>query len=277
MTLKKVAMAVAGLSLAVTNAAWAVPEVHEARAALEQGGFYVGMAAPGARVSWQGQPVPVAADGRFFIGFDRLQPARAVLRVCEKGACAEQELRIAARKYVVQQIHGVPADTVNPTAAELKLMKADSAAIHEARGHLSAETAFERAFAAPVNGPTTSVYGSRRVYNGEERSWHNGHDFAVPRGTPVKAPAAGIVRLARPTFMSGNLVILDHGGQLFTVYAHLSKMLVKVGQPVRAGTVLGLVGTTGRSTGPHLHWGAYWRNDAIDPMLLIKAKERVAD
>jgi murein DD-endopeptidase MepM/ murein hydrolase activator NlpD len=119
----------------------------------------------------------------------------------------------------------------------------------------------------------TGVYGSRRLYGGEERSWHKGHDFAVPRGTPIHAPADGIVTMAAMTFFNGNLVIIDHGDRLFTIYAHLSAMDVKPGDKVRRGQLIGKVGTTGRSTGPHLHWGVYWQNMAIDPILLVNQHE----
>jgi murein DD-endopeptidase MepM/ murein hydrolase activator NlpD len=111
------------------------------------------------------------------------------------------------------------------------------------------------------------------LYGGEERDWHKGHDFAVPTGTPVYAPAAGVVTLAQLTFFNGNLIILDHGDRLFTIYAHLSEMNVKPGGKVKAGQLIGRVGTTGRSSGPHLHWGAYWQNLAIDPILLLNPTE----
>ncbi|MBI1309087.1 MAG: peptidoglycan DD-metalloendopeptidase family protein [Proteobacteria bacterium] len=131
---------------------------------------------------------------------------------------------------------------------------------------------FAKPFLLPVKGGVTSgVFGSRRTYNGEEHSWHRGHDLAAPRGTEVRAPAAGVVRLARMTFLTGNLLMLDHGAGVTSVYAHLAKMNVKVGDKVVAGQVIGRVGTTGRSTGPHLHWGMYWQNHPIDPILWVKA------
>ena len=121
----------------------------------------------------------------------------------------------------------------------------------------------------PVAGPRTGVFGSQRLYNGQERSWHNGVDWAAAVGTPVRAPADGVVRLTRDTFMSGNLVMLDHGLGVSTVYAHLDRMDVRVGQRLQQGDVLGTVGTTGRSSGPHLHWGVFWGETPLDPLLWL--------
>ncbi|MDE0724133.1 MAG: M23 family metallopeptidase [Alphaproteobacteria bacterium] len=131
-----------------------------------------------------------------------------------------------------------------------------------------------QSFIQPVEGYRISgVYGSRRVFNGQERSWHKGTDFAAPTGTSVKAPADAVVTLAlADSFFNGNLIVLDHGHQVYTIYAHLDKMDVKKGDLVKQGVKIGEVGSTGRSTGPHLHWGLYWRNMALDPNLLLLKK-----
>jgi murein DD-endopeptidase MepM/ murein hydrolase activator NlpD len=157
-------------------------------------------------------------------------------------------------------------------------MAADNAAIAAARratlaaatrGEVAGGLGFLERFRRPSVGPITGVYGSARLFDGAERSWHKGVDYAAPTGTPVVAPAAGVVRLARSTFMSGNLVMLDHGANLTSLYAHLDTMAVKVGQVVQAGDRLGTVGTTGRSSGPHLHWGLYVGPVALDPQFWV--------
>lgn len=236
---------------------------------LQQGGFYVGKVAPGSAVSWKGEPVTVAKEGLFVIGLDRHQGPKGWVKVCRGVACETVTLAIRSRAYNTQAVKGVAGNTVNPNPAEVARTEADSAAAQQARTMKSALTAFAGPFVAPVKGPITGGYGNRRTYNGEERSWHKGGDFAARTGTPVVAPVAGIVRLARDTFMSGNLIILDHGQQIYTAYAHLSRMDVEVGERVAQGQVIGAVGTTGRSTGPHLHWGLYWKNMALDPMLWL--------
>lgn len=242
---------------------------------LEQAGYLAGMVTPGTKVYLDGEPVWVGEKGQMMVAFDRMAKPKMVLKICETGkTCAQRELTLKQRTYEVQNVRGIPAKTVNPDPKHLERMKGDNAAIGGARSTAVAKAgdndAFLRLFKLPIEGVTTGVFGSRRTYNGEERSWHKGRDFAAPIGTPVKAPADGVVRLARDTFMNGNIVLLDHGGGMTTAYAHLNKMLVKPGDVVKEGDVFAEVGNTGRSSGPHLHWGAYWKNMAIDPMLWVK-------
>jgi murein DD-endopeptidase MepM/ murein hydrolase activator NlpD len=223
----------------------------------------------GSRVEVGHVPVPVRPDGTFVAALDRFAPERVMVKVCVASTCDEHVWKVAERIYKTQSVKGVPPATVNPNPADLRRIDADNAAIKKARSAVSGLEGFLEEFRLPVNGPTSGVYGSRRLYNGEERSWHRGHDLAAPTGTPVYAPASGKVVLARDTFMNGNLVIVDHGQGVFTLYAHLDSMAVKVGSPVLAGDKLGEVGTTGRSTGPHLHWGLNVGNVPLDPWLLI--------
>jgi len=127
----------------------------------------------------------------------------------------------------------------------------------------------DRAFVRPVPGDPTAEFGTRRVFNGEPRSPHGGVDLRAAAGTEVRASGSGLVVLAADLYYSGNLVILDHGGGLFTLYAHLSELRVREGQQVAAGDLLGLSGSTGRVTGPHLHWGAKIGNRPFDPRALL--------
>lgn len=242
---------------------------------LQQAGFLVGTVPVGSKVSLDGVPVWVGEKGQMMVGFDRMAKPKAELKICQPSkACVVRVLSLKQRDYVTQNVKGVPAASVNPDPTELAVMAADNGAIKAARRSAMSmagyNDAFMHVFNKPIEGVTTGVFGSRRTYNGEERSWHKGRDFASPVGTLVHAPADGTVRLARSTFMSGNLIMIDHGAGMSTVYAHLSKMLVKPGDKVKAGDVIGKVGTTGRSTGPHLHWGAYWKSMAIDPILWVK-------
>jgi murein DD-endopeptidase MepM/ murein hydrolase activator NlpD len=125
------------------------------------------------------------------------------------------------------------------------------------------------AFIRPVPGEQTSTFGTRRFFNDEPRSPHPGLDFRAATGTEVKAAGSGQVSLAQDLHYSGNTVILDHGGGLFTLYAHLSEIFVEPGDPVDIGQLVGLSGATGRVTGPHLHWGAKIGSTPFDPMALL--------
>ena len=245
---------------------------------LQPGGFYVAQVPPNSRVTLNGEAVETGPKGELVVGFDRNAKPEQVLKVCgTEAACTETRLRLKPRSYVTQNVTKVPAKTVEPDAAQVARVKADNAATAAARAKAKAAArwrqAYMDAFVLPLEARTSGVFGSRRTYNGQERSWHKGHDLAAPTGTAVRAPAGGIVRLARDTFMSGNLIMLDHGGGLTSVYAHLDAMDVAVGDEVKARESIGKVGTTGRSSGPHLHWGMYWQNTAIDPILWVSTKD----
>ncbi len=237
---------------------------------LTQGGFAVFQVPVDSTVWLDDTRVNVTPDGKAGVGFARDAKPASTLKVCVEGLCDTTPLRIASRTYKIQNVVGVPPKTVTPNKADEKRIAADNIAIGSARAQTGALTAFADTFIPPVeNAPTSGVFGSRRTYNGHERSWHKGLDFAAPTGTPIRAPANGVVTLARSTFMTGNLVMLDHGYGFSTLYAHMDTMAVKVGQHVQQGDTLGTIGTTGRSTGPHLHWGFYWRKIPLDPATLI--------
>jgi len=129
----------------------------------------------------------------------------------------------------------------------------------------------DRVFDLPVTNPVSSVFGKRRILNGIKKSAHSGTDFRSPLGTPVKSPAAGRVALVADLYYTGTTVVVDHGGGLYSLMAHLSAALVKVGDEVTAGAPLGKVGSTGRSTGPHLHWTVKLNGDRVDPLTVVRA------
>ena len=129
---------------------------------------------------------------------------------------------------------------------------------------------WEGPFARPVTGPVTSPFGTLRIFNGSVKSKHTGVDLGNKNGHPIRATQAGKVVLARKAYIAGNIVILDHGAGLHTIYCHLSKFKVKTGQMVDKNEIIGLVGSTGRVTGPHLHWGARVQGVLVDPMSLLE-------
>jgi murein DD-endopeptidase MepM/ murein hydrolase activator NlpD len=133
---------------------------------------------------------------------------------------------------------------------------------------------FSLPFAAPLDPlPKGGRFGSRRIINGQPRSPHGGTDYAAPEGAPVHAAADGTVALVANQFFGGNAVFLDHGDGLITMYMHMSRVEVREGQPVHRGEALGAVGSTGRATGPHLHFGVRWRGARIDPAVLLEPRE----
>lgn len=241
----------------------------ELKGRFTQGGFAFGQVPEGTRVTLDGTAVAVAPSGWFGVGFGRNHPVEANLTFIRGDARTTKTLIIEPREFPVQHIKGVPQKTVTPNKTQNTRAAEDRKGILAARKVMSQVDYFKNTFITPTDGVETGVFGSRRTYNGVERSWHKGLDIAAPTGTPILAPVAGTITFAADTFYNGNLVMIDHGLQWSSVYAHMDKISVRVGDFVSAGDVIGTVGNTGRSTGPHLHWGFYWKNIALDPRLLL--------
>lgn len=178
---------------------------------------------------------------------------------------------VAARHYREQRITLKNQQQVTPNAANLARIERELAAQNDAYRQFSARQPSNLLFDRPVNGPLSSPFGLRRFFNGEERNPHSGLDFAVPAGTPVKAPAAGRVILVGDYFFNGKTVFVDHGQGLISMFCHLSQIGVKVGDGLARGAVLGKVGATGRATGPHLHWNVSLNDARVDPAIFIGA------
>jgi murein DD-endopeptidase MepM/ murein hydrolase activator NlpD len=166
----------------------------------------------------------------------------------------------------------VPEATVNPPPDIAARIEREQAKVSAARTRDDDRDDYETAFDWPVQGRVSGVYGSQRVYNGTPKSPHSGLDVAAAKGTPVHAPAAGIVTLAEPDlYLTGGTVLLDHGHGVSSNFLHFSRIDVHVGDRVEKGQVLGLVGATGRATGPHMHWGMNWFGVRVDPQLMLPA------
>ena len=240
---------------------------------LIQGGMIWGEVPPGSRVSLDGESLDVLEDGTFFAGFGRDAAASAEL-VVEGAMSCRETLSIQSRQYNISRVDGVPQKTVTPSEEHLARIRRESALVGKAKGQrLQRPDLIQGALAGfewPATGRISGVYGSQRIYNGTPRNPHYGVDVAVPTGTPVYAPTAGVVTLAEPDlFFSGGTVILDHGYGLSSSFLHMSKLHVEVGQELKTGDLLGEVGATGRATGPHLDWRMSWRNQRVDPQLLV--------
>lgn len=238
---------------------------------LTQGGLIVGRAPPGTRLELDGQPVPVAPEGTFVFGFGRDAPPRArLIAVFPDGRREERPLDVAPRQYDIQRLDGLPPDKVTPPPELLERIRRENALVDEARRRDIAQPYFLSGFAWPVTGRISGVYGSQRILNGEPRQPHYGVDIAAPVGTPVRAPADGIVTLAEPDlYYTGVTLIVDHGYRLSSTLMHLSRIEVRAGQRVRKGDIVAATGASGRVTGPHLDWRMNWREARIDPALTV--------
>ncbi len=238
---------------------------------LSQGGLVTGRTLPGAEVRLDGRPVRVGADGRFLIGFGREAAPEAVLELTlPDGTLARRTLAIEQRSYEIQRVDGLPQEKVTPPEEVLARIAAERAMVAVVRKVDRPEPWFETGFVWPVTGPISGVYGSQRILNGEPRWPHFGVDVAVPVGTPVVAPADGLVVVAHhDMYYSGGTVLLDHGHGLTSAYLHLHEVSVEEGQMLRRGDRLGSVGATGRVTGAHLDWRFNWFDRRLDPELIV--------
>jgi len=218
-----------------------------------------------------GVRVPVAPDGAFLLGFNRDAPPLGVLTVTfADGQTAEEPLAVAPREWR-REFVAVAARGGVPSEAFLARRKPELEMIEAARARQSDSAGWRQSFIWPARGRVSGIFGSQRIYAGEPGSFHSGVDVAGAVGTPVVAPADGVVILAAPTPFSleGNLLMIDHGMGLNSAFLHLSAIDVKLGDTVRQGQQIGRIGATGRATGPHLHWSMKWNDARIDPQLLV--------
>jgi murein DD-endopeptidase MepM/ murein hydrolase activator NlpD len=182
---------------------------------------------------------------------------------------ATQKVEVLTGTYKTTTLH-VEEKYVQPDAATLARIAADKVVKDAAFAHTISEPLWNGSFRSPVPFAATDSFGTRRMFNGKLASIHRGTDFHAPSGTPVVAANDGVVIIAQGMFYEGNLVVIDHGQQFSTLYMHLSKIEVKVGDRVHKGERLGLSGATGRVTGPHLHLGVRWQGMYVDAVKLLK-------
>ncbi|MET0617072.1 MAG: M23 family metallopeptidase [Luteibacter sp.] len=245
-----------------TAAPAAVPDLP---ATVSQGGLVIGHAPSGARVSVAGKPVHVGDDGLFVFGAGRDEKGPIVVTV----GGARRSIEVTPRDWPIERVEGVPPKTVNPPPEIAARIEREQAEVVDARNRDDAREDFAHGFIWPVTGRISGRFGNQRIYNGDPKAPHSGMDIAVPEGTPVKAPADGIITFAKPDlYLTGGTVLLDHGFGLSSNFLHLSRIDVKVGEHVRQGQVIGAAGKTGRATGPHVHWGFNWFGTRLDPLLL---------
>jgi murein DD-endopeptidase MepM/ murein hydrolase activator NlpD len=275
-------IAAAGLFLLMTMANAAAPE-RDVPQSVPQGGLIRGRLPPGSGLTLLPAPageaeakaeavqIRVAADGRFVLGVGRDETGPIRLDVTQPdGSYLPMKIDVVAREWKIERVEGVPEDTVNPPPEIAARIEREQAEVAEARKRDDDRDDFSADFDWPLTGRISGMFGSQRIYNGTPKSPHSGLDVAAAKGTPVHAPAGGIITFAKPDlYLTGGTVLIDHGHGLSSSFLHLSRIDVKVGDRVEQGQVIGLVGATGRATGPHMHWGLNWFGVRVDPQLLV--------
>lgn len=245
-----------------------VPALTLASATISQGDLVRGTITPTfGQLTMNGTPVRVAENGHFIIGFDRDATGPVILRLTARGiAPIERTLAITPRAWNIQNINAPARGAASSDAEFERRRPGELAQMAAARRTVVTSDGWRQDFIWPVTGRISGVFGSQRIYRGEPGSFHNGVDVAVPAGTPYVAPADGAVILAasQPFTLEGNLLMIDHGMGLSSVFLHSQRLDVRTGDIVRQGQRLGTVGATGRATGPHMHWAMRWNGQKID-------------
>lgn len=239
----------------------------------KQGGWLRGRVSPGTRsLMLDDKPVAFAADGKFVIAFDRdAGPAAQLVAIHTNGSSFAMPLSISPRAWKIEHINAArrPGGITDENYARLR--KAELARISAARKIETGAQGWRQDFIRPAPGRFSGRFGSQRVYRGQPGAYHSGLDIAGGANTPFVAPADGVVILAAdaPFSLEGNLLMIDHGMGLNSAFLHSSQLLVKEGDAVIRGQQIGRIGSTGRATGPHLHWSMKWRENRIDPILML--------
>ena len=231
----------------------------------------LGTGAQAPKASFEGKPVMVIKEQdtwRAIVGIP-LTVKPGIQQITTGGR--ELNFMVGTKKYPEQRITLKNQRQVNPNPNDIKRIDNELAIQIKAYRTFSPNTPSNLLLDKPVNGPLSSKFGVRRFFNGEERNPHAGLDFAVPAGTPIKTPAAGKVILIGNYFFNGNTVFVDHGQGFISMFCHMSKVDTKVGQQLARGDVVGKVGSTGRATGPHMHWNVSLNDARVDPAIFIGA------
>ena len=235
-----------------------------------QGSFIIGKTEPGAIIYIDKKKVKITSGGYFVFGLGRDRKNDVVIKINGKKIIK----KVFKRKYKIQRIDGLEEKKVTPPEEVYERIKRENKWIGDARSINSDLVFFKNKFIMPLESTiVTGVYGSQRILNGKPRWPHYGIDFAADEGTEIKAMLGGVVTLAEPDlFYTGGTLIFDHGHGVSTLYMHMKKILVKNGQKVKQGDIVGTVGSTGRSTGAHLDVRLNWFGIRLDPATVLNIK-----
>ena len=235
-----------------------------------QGHFIVGITNPSAKIIVDKKEVKVSKDGFFAFGIDRDRKFDLTITKIQDGKKERIVKKVLKRKYNIQRIDGLEKSKVTPPESVYKRIKEENNKIGKARAINSDLPFFKNQFIMPVNGIISGVYGSQRILNGKPKWPHYGIDIAAKKGTMIKSSGSGTVTMAEDDlYYTGGTIIMDHGHGISTIYSHLESVMVSVGDKINQGDIIGTVGSTGRSTGPHLDFRVNWFQTRLDPMSVI--------
>ena len=242
----------------------------EFRGEFLQGHFIIGLTDPSAKIIIDKKNVKVSNDGYFVFGIDRDRKFDLTITKILNGEKQKIVKKVLKRKYNIQRIDGLEESKVTPPESVYKRIKKENNKIGEARAINSDLPFFKNKFIMPVEGIISGVYGSQRILNGKPRWPHYGIDIAAKKGTMIKSSGSGVVTMAEDDlYYTGGTIIMDHGHGISTIYSHLETVLVSVGDKINKGDLIGTVGSTGRSTGPHLDFRVNWFQTRLDPMSIL--------
>ncbi|WP_440679000.1 M23 family metallopeptidase [Candidatus Pelagibacter sp. HIMB1517] len=243
----------------------------ELKGTFEQGSLIIGKTNPSNEIYVDQKKLKVSKEGYFVFGISRDRKKNISISIGEDNKASQVIKSVKSRKFKVQKIDGLPKRKVSPNNEDMKRIRKEGKLIAKAKNVNSDLSFFFKDFIRPVDGITTGVFGSQRVLNGKPRRPHYGIDIAAAKGTKIKNSNSGNVLLAANNlFFTGGTIIIEHGHGLISIYSHLDKIFVKKGDFVKKGELIATVGSTGRSTGPHLDFRLYCRNIPVDPDLVIK-------
>ena len=235
-----------------------------------QGHYIIGITDPSAKIIIDKKDVKVSNDGYFVFGIDRDRKFDLTITKIINGKKEKIIKKVLKRKYNIQRIDGLEESKVTPPESVYKRIREENNKIGEARAINSDLPFFKNQFIMPVKGIISGVYGSQRILNGKPKWPHYGIDIAAKQGTKIKSSATGIVTMAEPDlYYTGGTIIMDHGHGISTIYSHLATLNVNVGDEILQGDIIGTVGSTGRSTGPHLDFRINWFQTRLDPMSVL--------
>ena len=235
-----------------------------------QGHFIIGSTDPSAKIIIDKKEVKVSKDGFFVFGIDRDRKFDLIITKVKDGKKEKIVKKILKREYNIQRIDGLEESKVTPPESVYKRIKQENNKIGKARAINSDLLFFKDKFIMPVEGIISGVYGSQRILNGKPRWPHYGIDIAAKKGTMIKSSGSGTVTMAEDDlYYTGGTIIMDHGHGISTIYSHLESVMVSVGDKINKGDIIGTVGSTGRSTGPHLDFRLNWFQTRLDPMSVI--------
>ena len=240
-----------------------------------QGNIIIGKVDANSQVKIDNKKLKVSKNGYFVFGIENDKKNDIKIEIINKKNTYQTFKKVLKKKYLIQKIDGLEEKKVTPPKSVYERIKNENDLIFKARNIDTDLDYFTKKFIPPVNKyVVTGVYGSQRILNGKPRAPHYGLDFAAPEGTPVKAMVDGIVTLAeKDLYFTGGTIIFDHGHGVSTLYMHLKDIYVKKNQIVKQGEIIGTIGKTGRTTGPHLDIRLNWFDLKLDPSSILNLQK----